>query len=52
MSADRLMRSCFPAGTLDTELDFLPPLVNEGDSYGSRRGVFCFIADCLPGELR
>ena len=32
-------------------LDFLP-LVNEGDSYGSRRRSFCFIADCPPGELR
>ncbi len=28
------------------------PLMDEGDSYGSRRGVFCFVADCLPGELR
>ncbi|GGK62263.1 hypothetical protein GCM10010094_23610 [Streptomyces flaveus] len=34
-----------------TVLDFLP-LVNEGDSYGSRRGVFCFTADCPPGVLR
>lgn len=28
------------------------PLLKEGDSYGSRRGVFCFIADCPPGVLR
>jgi hypothetical protein len=23
-----------------------------GDSYGSRREISCFIADCPPGELR
>ena len=34
-----------------TDLDFLP-LLKEGDSYGLRRGVFCFIADCPPGVLR
>lgn len=28
------------------------PLVNEGDSYGSRRGGSCFITDCPPGVLR
>jgi hypothetical protein len=39
-----------PAGQ-DPLFDFLP-LVNEGDSYGSRRGVFCFIVDCPPGVLR
>ncbi|MDQ0596146.1 hypothetical protein QF037_000491 [Streptomyces canus] len=33
----------------DHALDFLP-LVNEGDSYGSRRGVFCFTADCPVRE--
>lgn len=32
-------------------LDFLP-LLKEGDSYGSRRRGFCFIADCPPGVLR
>ena len=30
-------------------LDFLF-LVDEGDSYGSRRGGFCFIADCPVRE--
>jgi GntR family transcriptional regulator / MocR family aminotransferase len=33
------------------EIDILL-LVSEGDSYGSRRGFFCFVADCPPGELR
>lgn len=34
-----------------TCLDFLP-FANEGDSYGSRRRVFCFVADCPPGGFR
>jgi hypothetical protein len=33
----------------DVSLDFLP-LVNEGASYGSRRGGFCFIAGCPVRE--
>ncbi|MFE9920742.1 nucleotidyl transferase AbiEii/AbiGii toxin family protein [Streptomyces sp. NPDC005774] len=40
-----------PSKFEEHSVDFLP-LVNEGDSYGSRRGGFCFIADCPPGELR
>ncbi|MFG2025613.1 hypothetical protein [Streptomyces sp. NPDC048825] len=40
-----------PRFEVDVFLGFLP-LVNEGGSYGSRRGVFCFTADCPPGELR
>ncbi|WP_405639579.1 hypothetical protein [Streptomyces sp. NBC_00019] len=39
------------AGVLLVPIDFLL-LVNEEDSYGSRRGVFCFTADCPPGVLR
>lgn len=31
---------------------WLPPLLKEGDSYGSRRRGSCFIADRPPGELR
>jgi hypothetical protein len=50
-----MARKLFPAATaaeaFRKALDFLP-LVNEGDSYGSRRGVFCFVADCPPGVLR
>lgn len=29
--------------------DFFP-LLAKGDSYGSRRGVFCFVADCPVRE--
>ena len=32
-------------------VDFLP-FLTEGDSYGSRRRGFCFIADCPPGVFR
>jgi hypothetical protein len=35
----------------DQRLGFLF-LVDQEDSYGSRRGVFCVIADCPPGVLR
>lgn len=31
-------------------VDFLPLL--KGDSYGSRREVSCFVADCPRGVLR
>ncbi|WP_253209531.1 hypothetical protein, partial [Streptomyces niphimycinicus] len=31
------------------DVDFLP-LVNEGDSYGSRRGASCFVTDCPAGR--
>ncbi|GAA3774524.1 hypothetical protein GCM10022225_72840 [Plantactinospora mayteni] len=40
-----------PAGEEVVPLDFLP-LLKEGDSYGSRRRGFWFIADCPPGVLR
>lgn len=37
--------------TAGQQFGLLSP-VNEGDSYGSRRGVFCFVAECPPGVLR
>ncbi|MDQ0596044.1 hypothetical protein QF037_000389 [Streptomyces canus] len=48
-SAYYVLRHTLQQGRHLRSLDFLP-LVNEGDSYGSRRGVFCFTADCPVRE--
>ncbi|MFJ6837192.1 iron-containing redox enzyme family protein [Streptomyces sp. NPDC091209] len=48
---DATDRTGRPAEREDHRLDVFPSLKG-GGSYGSRREVSCFIADCPPGELR